>query len=144
MRLHFILFDKDLFDLRLTGDVFGLPLGLFQPRVDGFFLFHDADTALEFLKWHSRQALGVEGHQPVLVIVMIGRAKIFIGHTTLSHEGKVALGPFSLSLACLVKFIKMRAQSVAHSLILVEPRGAIELAGEQPLGHFPAGLFLHA
>ena len=144
MRLHLIAFGKGLLGLSLAGDIFSLPLGLFQPRVDGLLLLHDTDAAFEFLKRHPRQALGMEGHQPVLVIVMIRRAEVFIGHTALSHEGEVTLGPFSLRLARFVKFIEVLAQGVPHGLILVEPRSAIELAGEQALGHFAARLFLHA
>ena len=80
--------------------------------------------------------IGVELNELVLIIVMIGRAKIRVGETALGDEGKVAFGGFNLVFLGGVKMVEMFFKRVPLSLATIEPHGVILFAGEKALAGF--------
>ena len=76
----------------------------------------------------------MKGDQFVLVIVMIGRAKIFVRNPALCHERKISLRRLHFHLVGGIESLEMFVQHMAHGLVLTQPKRAIQLAGKQTLG----------
>ena len=82
--------------------------------------------------------IGVKLNELVLVIVMIGRAKIRIGEAALRNEGEVAFGGFDFVFLDGVKLVEMFFKRVPLGLAAIEPNGVVQFAGEKPLACFLA------
>ena len=82
--------------------------------------------------------IGVKLNELVLVIVMIGRAKIRIGETALSNEGEVAFGGVDFIFFGGVKLVEMFLKRVQLGLAAIEPNGVVQFTGKKLLAGFLA------